>query len=104
MKRFMSANPFLCVGLIALAMFDLWILLGARLDDGWHVLLHRASFWLGRPIWFMASSINDLAPRLPDWLDNTLVVVTGLMPYALADWILRSSIRAGKSRNSTQPA
>ena len=85
----LRAHPFLLIGtssflfLLPLLVLDLQpesVIFGI-LAMLWQLLgigPHTVANWLAR-----------LAPEIPGWLDVSLIVILGLLPYAAADAVLR---------------
>lgn len=87
-KRWLRTHPFLTLGIGTTVLLGGLLVLGFPAGStGLRVL---AMLWktLGAGPYVAANLLARWAPGLPGWLDTTLVVVLGLLPYAAADWAL----------------
>jgi len=101
MRRFVTANPFLSVGLVGTVIFGLWISLGLDPSDGG---TGQASYYVWRvlaaPVHLATNVLGSVTDRWPDALDGGAAVVVGLMPYLVADWLWRRRMRGRPAGNS----
>jgi hypothetical protein len=104
MLRVLLRIPFLITAVIAGISFAIWNMVGlGRGEHGWGEVAFQMWYWLGRPFWWWGSKIHELAPTLPNWQDNALVIATGLMTYLAGDVMLlmiRRALRCAPARRS----
>lgn len=86
----LRSHPFLGVGLLGIALFGIWLMLGAETRDGGlgHLLFYSWRL-LAAPIHLATNVLAPVTDRWPDAADGIAAVVVGLLPYAGADWLLR---------------
>jgi hypothetical protein len=97
--RWLRTHPFLLVGIGSFFFFVPLLVLELQPESSlFHglVVLWQA---LGVGPHTAANLLARHAPNIPAWLDATLIVVLGLLPYAAADAILR---RLRSRRTHTQ--
>jgi hypothetical protein len=90
MRRFVTTNPFLCVGLLGTLIFGIWIVLGLDPSDGG---AGQASYFVWRvlaaPVHLATNVLSPVTDHWPDALDGGAAVVVGLVPYVAADGLWR---------------
>lgn len=90
MRSTLRSHPFLAVGLLGTLVLGLWIALGLDpRDGGIGQLLFYTWRVLAAPLHLAANVLSPVTDRWPDVLDGAAVVVVGLLPYVVADWLLR---------------
>lgn len=81
-------HPFLAVGILGMLLFVLWLAVGAPIEGVGRVLFYS---WrtLAAPMHLAANLLSPVTDTWPDVLDSAAVAVSGLAPYAAADWFVR---------------
>jgi hypothetical protein len=89
MLRVVARHPFVLIAGLGLLAFGALVLihppldsLGGRLTIG---LLRTA----GAGFYFAANLLARHLPNIPGWLDVSLIIILGSLPYAAADAVLR---------------
>jgi hypothetical protein len=87
--QWLRTHPFLLAGIGSFFFFASLLVLD--LQPGSSVFRGLAVLWqsLGVGPHTASNLLARHAPNIPAWLDATLIVVLGLLPYAAADAILR---------------
>jgi hypothetical protein len=86
--QWLRTHPFLLAGIGSFAFFVPLLVLDLQPESS---LLHGlVALWqsLGIGPYTASNLLARHAPDIPAWLDATLIVVLGLLPYAAADAIL----------------
>lgn len=90
MRALLRTNPFLSIGLLGTLIFGVWLAAGLSPRDGGvgEVVFH---VWrvLAAPVHVATNLLAPITNSWPDALDALAAVAVGLLPYALADWVLR---------------
>ena len=90
MRTFLRANPFLATGVLGTLIFGAWLAAGLSPRDGG---VGEVVFYVWRvlaaPVHFATNVLAPVTNSWPDALDALAAVAAGLLPYALADWVLR---------------
>jgi hypothetical protein len=89
MMQWVRTHPFLVVGVGSFFLFAPLLVLDLQPESP---LFHGlVVLWqsLGVGPYTASNLLARHAPNIPAWLDATLIVVLGLLPYAAADAILR---------------
>jgi hypothetical protein len=88
--RLLRNWPFLTLVLLAVAVLFIWSAFGLR---GYDRFPGAAAFLVLRvvlaPFSTLATWVDPLLGRAPEWLDIVLTGLIGFLPYALADVLLR---------------
>jgi hypothetical protein len=103
--RWLRAHPFLLVGVGSFFFFAPVLVLD--LDPGSSLFHGLVVLWqsLGVGPYTASNLLARHAPDIPAWLDATLIVVLGLLPYAAADAVLRNvRSRRSHTRSAQQPS
>jgi hypothetical protein len=96
-RQWLRTHPFLLVGIGSFFVFAPLLVLDRQPESSlfhWLVVLWQS---LGAGPHTASNLLARHAPDIPAWLDATLVVVLGLLPYAAADAILRH-LRSRRTR------
>jgi hypothetical protein len=103
MRRFLQSNPFLAIGILGALLMGLWIAFGLSPEAG----VGRGIFLLWRtlaaPIHLATNVVGRYTETWPTALDALAALAVGILPYLVADWLLRrrnfllSGIVAGAS-------
>jgi hypothetical protein len=90
MRSVLRSNPFLCLGVLGTLLLALFVVLGLQPHDGGiGQLLFHAWRLLAAPVHLAANLLAPVTDGWPDALDAAAAIVTGLLPYLLADWLVR---------------
>jgi hypothetical protein len=97
MMQWLRAHPFLLVGIGSFFFFVPLLVLDLQPES----FLFRGLAMLWQSLGVGPHTASNLlarhAPNIPAWLDITLIVILGLLPYAAADTILRC-LRSRRTR------
>jgi hypothetical protein len=87
--QWLRTHPFLLAGIGSFIFFALLLVLDFQPESS--LFRGLAVLWqsLGLGPHTASNLLARHAPNIPAWLDATLIVVLGLLPYAAADAILR---------------
>jgi hypothetical protein len=86
--QWLRAHPFLFVGIASFFFFAPLVVLDLHPDS--YLFSGLVVLWqtLGVGPHTASNLLAHYAPHIPKWLDVTLIVLLGLLPYAAADKIL----------------
>lgn len=98
MRYWLRSHPCLGVGLLGTLLFALWLALGLSPHDrGIGQVLFYTWRVLAAPVHLAANVLAPVTDRWPDVLDAAAVLCVGLLPYGVADWLLRRRRRRAES-------
>ncbi|MEX2528484.1 MAG: hypothetical protein WEA09_12675, partial [Gemmatimonadota bacterium] len=88
------AFPLTSLVLTAVATFVVLLALGIPMESGTAgALAVRILQFVAFGVWWVANWLEQAAPSLPTWLDGSLVIILGFLPYVVADLLFFGRVK-----------
>lgn len=88
------AFPLTSLVLAAVAVFVVLLALGIPMESGTAgAMVVQVLQIVAFGVWWVANWLEHAAPSLPTWLDGSLVIILGFLPYVVADLLVFGRVR-----------
>lgn len=91
----LRAFPLTTLVFAAVAIFLVLLALGIPMESGTvGAVAVQVLQVVAFGVWWVANWLEEAAPSLPAWLDGSLAIILGFLPYVVADLLFFGRVRA----------